>query len=154
MCTREQGESFFKFLRRLSRKFPVKCLGNARGKERGQQARSVCLIGIFTEVWHVTWAIRHVSVCNVTWLHSALVGYLPPPPQPRLGRACTRAFWPKWDWHGERPQMMSMATTYCMWAMIACSTLTALGGRGHLIGLTAHRLCRAHTLQSAQKIIT
>jgi hypothetical protein len=52
---------------------------NLRGKERGQQVRSVCLVRNFTEI--CMWAIR----CVVTWLDctSRGWGYLPLPPKLR-----------------------------------------------------------------------
>jgi hypothetical protein len=96
------------------------------GKEHGQQVLSVCLVRIFIEV-------RHVGnyVCrNVALLHLAWVGEFASTPHP-LTVLCIYArllAYMGLMWKGLI--LTSMADTYCTWAMVACRSLTALGGRG------------------------
>jgi hypothetical protein len=85
------------------------CMPSSRlkGKERGQHVLSVFLVRIFPGVLHA----GDYMCCNVAWLHLVWVGvFASTPPIPRLGHACTHAFWPMWDWHRE--------ALYCQWWQI------------------------------------
>jgi hypothetical protein len=123
---------------------PSFCL---RGRERGQQVWSVCLVRIISK------GTCGGDWCVVTW-HDCTKrgwGYLfQPPPPPQQGRARTRAIRLIWA-DMERPQMMSMAvyTGRGLWSRATLWLHLVKGGFGLP---SSHRLGRASTLSFAHTI--